>query len=190
MNAYDFVHLAFLAFGKEVQGKTMLQKLVYFLGVLTGSLEELGYRAHYYGPYSDEVSDAVQRLVALRFVDVNTVGGGAVNDLGFEVARYDYRLNEPGRSIAKLKAQRHPEMMKRLEREAKKLEQATCMGYMKLSVAAKTHFMLGKKNRATMSDMVQLAKKFGWNVTENEVREAGEFLAELGLVEVVADPQR
>jgi uncharacterized protein YwgA len=55
MDAKEFVQLSMLAMGSEIQGKTKLQKTVYFLGLMTGCLDDLGYRAHFYGPYSDEV---------------------------------------------------------------------------------------------------------------------------------------
>lgn len=186
MNAYDFVHLGFLVVGGEIHGKTKLQKTMYFLGLLTDSLEELGYRAHYYGPYSEEVADAVGRLVALRFVDRNVVGGGAVNELGFEVARYDYRLNDDGRAVAERKAKRDPDFTTRLRDAAGRLRSAGDLDYMKLSVAAKTYFMLEGKKQATMGELVKQARRFGWQVTEKEVSDAGAYLARLQLVEVVA----
>ncbi|MGB2988124.1 MAG: hypothetical protein WBE26_19830 [Phycisphaerae bacterium] len=185
MNAYDFVHLAFLAVGGEIRGKTRLQKTIYFLGVLTKSVDELGFHAHYYGPYSEEVADAMGRLTVLGFVDQNVVGGGAVNEFGFEVARYDYRLNEDGRAIAEWKAKQHPDEMQKLRDAAEKLKWAGDLDYMKLSVAAKTYFMLETKERATMAELTKQARRFGWRVSEDEVRKAGEYLSQLGLVELV-----
>jgi len=184
MNPYDFVHLAFLALDKEIRGKTKLQKTMYFLGVLTDKVEELGYRAHYYGPYSDEVADAVGRLTALGFVDQNIAGGGAVNEFGFEVARYDYRLNDDGCTIAEHKAKQHPKDMRDLHDAAKKLKSAGDPDYVELSVAAKTYFMLETKGRATMAELAKQARRFGWTVSEDEVRRAGEYLSRLGLVEI------
>ena len=74
MSPYDFVHLSFLAVGDEIHGRTKLQKTVYFLGVLSNKLSELGYRPHFYGPYSDAVASSVNRLKSLGFVIENTVG--------------------------------------------------------------------------------------------------------------------
>ena len=56
MDARDFVALTLMASGGHIQGKTKLQKLVYFTGALTGMLDGLGYRAHYYGPFSPTVA--------------------------------------------------------------------------------------------------------------------------------------
>ena len=184
MNTYDFVHLALLALDGEIRGKTKLQKTVYFLGVLTNSVDELGFHAHYYGPYSEEVADAIGRLTALGFVDQNIAGGGAVNEFGFEVARYDYRLNDDGRAIAQHKAKQHPEEMQSLCDAASKLKLAGERNYVELSIAAKTYFMLGRKDHATMDELVRQARRFGWTVSEEEVRGAGQYLQRLGLVTV------
>lgn len=185
MNAYDFVPMALLSVGGEIKGKTKLQKTVYFLGALTDCVNDLGYRAHYYGPYSQEVADAVTRFAALGLVDQTIVGSGGVNERGFEVARYDYRLNHQGRVVAQWKAASNPSLKERLKEAAKGLASAGNPDYMQMSVAAKIFYMLGRKERATEGELVEIAQRFGWKVTEDEVSKAGEYLQKLNLVEVV-----
>src|ERR1039457_7278255 len=114
MRAYDFVHMAMLALGEAIRGKTKLQKTMYFVGLLAGRSAELGYRPHYYGPYSAEVADAVKRLKAVDFITQDTTHFGAVNDAGFEIARHDFRLTDDGRAIAKQKAEADPELWQRI----------------------------------------------------------------------------
>ena len=104
MTPYDFVHLSLLAVGGEIQGRTKLQKTIYFLGILSGTLPKLGYRPHFYGPYSDAIAAAVNRLKSLGFITENTVGIGAMGSSGFEIARHDFRLTEEGKLIAQKKA--------------------------------------------------------------------------------------
>ena len=48
-----------------LHGRTLLQKRIYFASVL--AKEELGFRPHYYGPYSQTVADAVDSLVIQPF---------------------------------------------------------------------------------------------------------------------------
>ena len=79
MKAYDFVHLVLYATEGRIQGRTKLQKVVYFAGVLTEMLEQLGYRAHYYGPYSSTVTAAVDELRGLGFLEQRIAGGGATD---------------------------------------------------------------------------------------------------------------
>jgi hypothetical protein len=58
-----------------------------------------------------------------------------------------------------------------------------CASYVKLSIAAKTYFMLGeKKGNAMMAELTDLATKFGWKVTQQQVFEAATYLSSLGLV--------
>jgi len=186
MNAYDFVHLALFALGGEIKGKTKLQKTMYFLGVLTSSQKDLGYRPHFYGPYSAEVAGAIDRLRSLGFVDQSVAGIGAFDQQGFEVARYDFRLNDQGKRIAKMKSERHPDLWKKIQTAVKCMEKAKDQDYMKLSIAAKTYYMLGEKSGpASVSELTALATKFGWAVTKDQVSEAFQFLKSAGLIQVV-----
>jgi uncharacterized protein YwgA len=194
MNAYDFVHLVFLALGKEVRGKTKLQKTVYFLGKLIGNLEELGYRPHYYGPYSSDVSESVDRLLTLGFVNETVASGGAVDRRGFEVARHDYKLSDEGKTVAQLKASRHPVLWKKLQHAVKTLERGGNLNYIKLSIAAKTDFMLERRHgragidEAGIDELAKAARTFGWEVKRQEVSQAATFLEALGLVKVSPHP--
>lgn len=183
MNTYHFVHLTLAAMGGEIQGRTKLQKTVYFLGVITNSLDGLGYRPHFYGPYSAEVADAMDQLKSLGFVDQNVASAGSWDSAGFEVARYDYKLNDQGKAVADQKKQTHPEKWTKIEKAAAVLKKANKVDYVKLSIAAKTYFMLGeKKGNATEAELAELATKFGWSVTKKQVDEAATYLESLGLV--------
>ncbi len=185
METHEFVLLVMRAVGGQIQGKTKLQKTVYFLGVLTNRLESLGYRAHFYGPYSDEVSDAITTLKTIGVVDQNVVGGGSVDQSGFEVRRYDFRLNDQGQKLAATKAKRFSDVWQRLETAVETFTEAGDLDYMQMSIAAKTYFMLGqKKGRASMQELAHLAPRFGWTVTADQVHQAAEYLSRMGLVEL------
>lgn len=182
MNAYDFVHMALLALG-EIKGRTKLQKMVYFLGVLTGELEELGFRPHYYGPYSQEVSDALERLRTLGFVGLNVAGGGSVDSRGFEVARYDYKLTPEGKQVAELKTREQKELWQKVKHASGVLQRMGNQDYVKLSIAAKAYFMLDdKKGPADLGDLPAMAKDFGWSVTLDQIKDAVKYLESLQLV--------
>ncbi len=191
MNAYDFVHLTFLVSNEflvsdeKIKGKTKLQKTVYFLGVLTESLDDLGYRPHYYGPYSSEVAFAVDKLKALDFVAETRASSGAANPSGFEVTRYDFSLTDDGKQVAKLKAEQNHELWEKMQAAAKQLRKAGDPDYMKLSIAAKIHFMLGTRKRVTTQELSQQAKKFGWRVSEAKALAAARLLETIGLVKVL-----
>lgn len=185
MEAYEFVQLTLLAMGGEIKGKTKLQKTVYFLGLMTGCLDDLGYRAHFYGPYSDDVAEAINRMKTIGAVDQNVRGGGAVNRSGFEVCRYDFTLNDEGRELAEETARQNCEFYKSLFEAAKAFSDIGDLDYMQLSIAAKTYFMLGeKRGRATHAELTKLARRFGWEVTPDQITDAARYLSQLGLVEL------
>jgi uncharacterized protein YwgA len=187
MNAYDFVHLALLAIDEEVRGSTKLQKTIYFLGVLTGSLDQLGYRPHYYGPYSDSVAAAVNRLKALGFVQQSSLHTGAVNEEGFEITRKDYSLTDQGRTIARQKATQNPSVWKKVEQAVSRFKTAGEIDYMKMSVAAKTYFILsGEGKPATAIELSESAKGLGWNPKPEEISDSISFLKSLGLLRAEA----
>src|SRR5580658_4177757 len=182
MNSYDFVHLALDALGGKVQGRTKLQKTIYFLGVLTGNLDELGYRPHYYGPYSDAVASAVNRLKALGFLEESALQTGLLGEDGFEIARHDFILTEEGRSIAQSKAIQNPPAWDKIQRAVLRFRKAGDVDYMKMSVAAKTFFVLTKKGTpATATELSESARALGWNPKPNEIADSVEFLKCLGL---------
>lgn len=188
MNTYDFVHLTLAAMGGEIKGRTKLQKTVYFLGVIANALEGLGYRAHFYGPYSAEVADAMDQLKSLGFVDQNVASAGGCDASGFEVARYDYKLTSQGKAVAEQKKQAHLNEWKRIETAATVLKKAPNADYVKLSIAAKTYFMLGeKKGNATKAELAELATKFGWSVNQEQVDDAVGYLRSIGLVNPAAN---
>ena len=184
MSTYDFVHLALMAMDGEVRGKTKLQKTVYFLGIMTGQIDELGYSPHYYGPYSSQVKEAVNRLAALGFVAHNSIPFGGVDRSGFEMARHDYRLTDDGQVVARQKAVADPELWERLSRAAGTLRAAGDQDYMLMSVAAKTYFIVTQKGRkTTTAEVAEAAKQLGWNPSTEEIQQAGEYLVRMGLLQ-------
>lgn len=184
MNTYDFVHLALCLLGEEVQGRTKLQKQVYFLAKLAGVEEDLGYSAHFYGPYSAEVADAVKRLESLDFVEHHVASGGSYDQRGFEVARHDYKLTDSGRKLAQAKLDKlNPAERNRLERGVQAIKSGKDLDYMQLSVAAKALHILEKSGKPmTPGEVAEAAKNFNWDIQPEQVSAVSGYLDELGLV--------
>jgi uncharacterized protein len=185
MDAKDFVTLTLLVADGEIQGNTKLQKMVFFYGLMTEKLEELGYRPHFYGPYSDDVAAAVTQLRTIGAIDQNVTDWG-YDRCGFEVKRFDYRLNDPGRVYAEDVARRHPDLWEKIQAASQVYNRAGDRDYMALSIAAKTYFLLGqKKAPASDAELTQLASRFGWKVTPAQVAGAVDYLVHLELVQRV-----
>lgn len=183
MTTYDFVHLVLLAFDGAIQGRTKLQKTVYFTGALTGELPRLGYRAYFYGPYSGEVTGAINELQGLGFLKQSSASSGSFDPQGFEVARYDYALTPEGKEIAQEKSELHPEEWTKIKRAAEELKSLNANDYVKLSIAAKTHYLLIERGgKATFDELAGMTPRFGWKVTTDQMSDAGQFLESLGLI--------
>ena len=183
MTPYDFVHLTLYAVDGEIRGRTKLQKTVYFLGIFTGALNELGYRPHFYGPYSDAVAAGLNRLKSLGFVAESTLGTGTIGASGFEIARHDFKLTEEGERIAKEKVTQNPETWNKIQQATERFRAGGEIDYMRMSVAAKTYFMLKEREKpATASELSESAKSLGWTAKPEEINLAIEFLEKLKLV--------
>jgi uncharacterized protein YwgA len=182
----DVMLLAYKAFGGTIKGKTLLQKRVYFLTVFLNL--DLGYEAHYYGPYSEGVATANLEMKSLGYVSESVAAWG-VDKRGFEISRYDYTLTEAGARIAGRKASMNPQLWKRIEASAKVVIDAGNLDYMELSIAAKAYYILTQlKHKATLEDIGSMLPKFGWKVSVEELQRATDFLQKTNLVTHVRPP--
>ena len=133
--------------GERPNGKTYIQKMCFFVEKLIG--QPLGFRAHYYGPYSDRVSAELAFLTASGFLYENRRGSGVAGSLGWEIARFDYRLTDRGKeAVEKLKTKR-PDEAELVTRAVEKVLQAGQLDYVDLSFA-------GKGNRHDSFQTVQI----------------------------------
>jgi len=185
MHIRDFVVLAYDAFGGSINGKTTLQKRVYFLGIMLRKdpVRDLGYKPHYYGPYSARVANANSELKALGYLSESVASWGSVSPQGFEIARYDYKLTDDGRELAERKKKELTPDWQRMKAAAEKIEEAGNIDYMGLSVAAKAYFILRKgRGKTTLGTIRNVAEKFDWSIGNEELQQAAEFLEKIDLV--------
>jgi uncharacterized protein YwgA len=171
------------AAGGTLGGKTVAQKLLYFAGV---SLHQpTGHSAYFYGPYSDEFDEALNRSV---LADEFSVQIESIPDWygGSEALKHTYTLTDRGRSEAARVAEEHEEEAQEVRETIDAIRQAVPEFRQKtLSAAAKIHLIVTEQNRALPSDLLRdLARELGWNLKQAEVSEAVNVLARLGLVQV------
>jgi uncharacterized protein len=179
MNTSQFVLSLIRASDRKIQGRTLLQKRGYFVSLLARLSTDLGYQAHYYGPYSAALDGALTQMKNLGFVEEGSTGFGVVND-GFEVRRYDYYLTGDGEKVLQqfLKTAEYT----KIEQAVRKIKEAGDPNYMELSIAAKAFFILKRQQKGmTAAELTKEATKFNWNITEQSLGRAISFLAALGL---------
>ena len=178
MNTSQFV-LSLIHASGGVRGRTLLQKRGYFVSLLTGLASELGYQAHYYGPYSAVLDGTLTQMKNLGFVEEGTTGFGIVSG-GFEIRRYDYSLTEDGDRV--LQPFLGTKEYAVVADAVRKIRNAGDPDYMELSIAAKAYFILRKQNKGmTSAEMLKEAEKFNWNIPEQSLGRAATFLSTLGL---------
>jgi uncharacterized protein YwgA len=178
--ARDVVVLAYKAFEGDMRGKTLLQKRVYFLSVMLGI--DMGYEAHYYGPYSEKVATLNSELKSLGCVSESSSAWG-YDQRGFEMARHDFRLTELGARLADRKAAGQAQLWDQIQKAASVVRKAGDLDYMELSIAAKAFYVLTKLNgKATLEAIAGMLPKFGWSVSEKQLERATHFLAKADLI--------
>ena len=181
MTGVDFVLSLIAGFGGQIQGRTLLQKRAYFVAQLSGISIDLGFDAHYYGPYSAVVDNSIVRLKSLGFLAEENVGFGVASG-GFEIKRYDYRVTEDGKKILALLETKQD--FRKIERACIAIVEAGDPNYLVLSIAAKADFILGKRGKAmTKAEIIRQAEKFDWNIQEGSLGKAVDFLGKLGVVQ-------
>ena len=159
-----------------VQGRTLLQKRIYFLSVLAN--EDFGFRPHYYGPYSSHVSTSLSALVEADLVEEARIRYGVATTFG-EVVRYDYRLSKSGRDVV---GQR-PEIVSPYREYLDKIhDSGISVDLNTVSIAAKVHFIVADKGKATVEQIQEMAGSLGWSISEDSVNSVVDYLKRLELV--------
>jgi uncharacterized protein YwgA len=180
MNAMDFIISLIDASGGSIQGRTLLQKRAYFVTELGDIDVRLGFDAYFYGPYSSVVENAMTHLKNLRFVSEGATAYG-IDNAGFEMKRYDYRLTADGESIAA--RLRNTAEYAAIKRSLNLLSKAGNPDYMELSIAAKALFILKKKKEGmSKAEILREAQKFDWNIRPTSLESAVSILEKLGMV--------
>jgi uncharacterized protein YwgA len=180
MNATDFLILLVDASGGSVQGRTLLQKRAFFVTVLVDLDVDLGFDAHFYGPYSSVVDNGVTQLKNLRFIEECVTAYGT-DIAGFEMKRYDYKLTADGQQIAA--TMRESPEYRQIGTCVKRLSEAGNLNYMELSIAAKAVYILRKKAKGmSKQEIISEAHKFDWNIMPSSLETAVSFLEKLNVL--------
>jgi hypothetical protein len=167
--------------GGSIKGKTKLQKRGYFLSLRID--HDLGYKPHYYGPFSPTIDSAISELKALGFVEERIDRFGAAGDQGFEIKRFEYVLTEDGKSVIEVLKQSKSKDYSLVSTALAKVAGNHEPDYVVQSVAAKAIFILKQQKKPMNSQQIrEEAKKFDWNVSAENLNKAVEYLRKIELV--------
>lgn len=167
--------------GKSLQGRTILQKKLYFLSVLKEI--NLGFGPHYYGPYSSWVSENLDILVSARFLNEVTETFETDKNIFGEIRRHTYSLTPDG-DIVIGEIRKETEYMDWKQELDRLNKQELAKDFNTLSIAAKVYYIVDQQESATPEQIRKVAKEFGWKLNELQIENVRSFLEDLSLISV------
>lgn len=158
-----------------IVGEAMVQKIVYLIKSVHPHLAIPEYEPQYFGPSSGDVLAAVSALFSFGYVSQeNDPGSGSPG-------RYRYRPTRLGREYATDAARQHPGACRMIRGLTDTCLRMCGGSYLAVCFAAKMHYMRERSGRMTERSMLERGNDLAWGITENEMRNALNLLAELGL---------
>ena len=169
--------------GNSLQGRTILQKKLYFLSVLLQD-ESLGFGPHYYGPYSSWVAENLDVLVNARFLKEVTETFPTDENIFGEIRRHTYSLTSDGEDVMGEieKDDEHANWKQALETLK---SHPVASDFNTLSIAAKVYYIVNRQKRATTEQIQRVAKEYGWNIDDSQIEKVRSFLEALSLIKEV-----
>ena len=157
-----------------VEGRTALQKLTYFASLRTGLM--LGYRPHYYGPYSSLLHGLLGEFVSAGYVEEQA------RQTRFNRTMYTYSLTDDGLELFNEVTKKEPEKAAEVREVVQRSERIVKNNVNALSWAAKVYFLLSQKGtEISTEEAVQSSRRFGWKLSNTEVESGTRLLVGLGL---------
>ena len=182
MYTIDVILLAVKEAGESgLRGRTLLQKKIYFLSKLMKV--DLGFTAHYYGPYSGLVAGKLTSLVNHGFLKevTETFETSLPQNRFGEKHRYTYFLTDEAEELWSdiEKDPKFPEWKEKLNRiNAHEIAH----DFDRLSIAAKVYYIVDWREESTIGKVKQVAKEYNWDVEQDDIESVLSFLEELDLV--------
>ena len=168
--------------GNSLQGRTILQKKLYFLSVLLQD-ESLGFGPHYYGPYSSWVAENLDVLVNARFLKEVTETFPTDENIFGEIRRHTYSLTSDGKDVMGEieKDDEHANWKQALETLK---SHPVASDFNTLSIAAKVHYSAHQQKRTKRKHIKKFAKEYDWDINKQEIADVRSFLEALSLISV------
>jgi uncharacterized protein YwgA len=184
MKARHLILMLLKASGGKIGSKTKIQKQIYFLSLLFKT--NMGFRAHYYGPYSPDVEQGIDELIGAGFVNMDSTYFGFNTNKGFEIKRYDFSLTDSGNNLAKILTKENPEKYHQIRTFIDALKNTGNPDYMALSIAAKAYFILDQAGKPlTTEQLREKAQHLSWQVEKEDVDKAIDILGHLNFVQKI-----
>jgi len=180
MDVYDAISLTIHSNENIIEGRTAIQKLLYFQTVKIPTFS-IPYRHYFYGPFSRDVASALEDLSAFSYVN-EIVHSGLYDS-------YSYELTKKGNKYAETKTKQFPKEYEKILEIIKICKEFCDLKSAPLSYAAKSYYILtsteeGRKGKYTNEDVRNIGKNFDWNIAEDDIETGISLLQKLNLVNV------
>lgn len=172
----DLILLTLLDELKEIKGKTIIQKLIYFINQYYDY--KINYNPYFYGPYSIDVENSISSLKGLGYITEQVEPLG-ISQRGFEIKKYSYSLTNDGKEVLNyFKKIEKSEYEKTLEFTKKIKTNIDITSVNRLSVAAKTLLILQNRKDENLSneEIKHKALSLGWQLEDNDVDDSRKFI--------------
>lgn len=162
------------AAGGSAEGRTTLQKWLYFASIKKGL--DFEFIPHFYGPYSEPVSRTINDLIASDFLFER----GRVTR--YDRTIYTYTLTDDGKNIADDLKRTNCELYDTLKEVVDVCTSVVGNNISILSWAAKVYFLLQRQGRQIMyTEIRKIGKSLGWQLSELEIDAGVKLLSALRL---------
>ena len=175
---HDLTSMVLLANGRKIEGRTTVQKIVYFYTQVSGDRGVADYVPYFYGPFSPAVASALDDLSEFAFAEARMV------HRYYET--YEYELTKKGEEMAKNAKRASPEAYEFILKVITACKEHCNLKAAPLSCAAKAHHILkasaspGDKKFAP-SEIEKAARRFNWKISKEDVESGTELLRKLDL---------
>ena len=173
MHIQDLILLVVAGENEEgLKGRTILQKKLYFLSELKGV--DLGFRPHYYGPYSSLVAENLDILVSVRFLNEVTETFETDQNIFGEIRRHTYSLTSDGDIVMKKirKEAGYTDWQRARDRLSR---QKLANNFNMLSIAAKVCYIVKQQKGTTAEQIRQIAQEYGWDLNNSQIEKVRSF---------------
>ncbi|MCX8104664.1 MAG: hypothetical protein N3D80_02180 [Ignavibacterium album] len=172
MDINKILLLLFNVYGNQMNGKTTVQKRMYFLSDYLSY--DFGFNHYYYGPFSHLVNQAIDYNCGLGFLNEE------LNFFPPDQKRFDYKLTNDGNEFVKYLLSNNDEKIIDKIKEFHKImiNSGDNGDYNLLSLAAKIHYVL--KNNPSFEleskEIKEKLKSYGWTLNSKEIKKGKDFL--------------
>ena len=180
MDIYDTIYAVLTANDGKINGRTVIQKIIYLASKKISQLDVPPYKAHYYGPFSPGLGWALETMTSYSFLYEARTPGATYEG-------YTYGLTADGQKIASRAKNNYKNIFENIRKIVEICKDFCELKTAPLSYASKIHYMANSnmfRNGMSFSDAVEHARKLGWNVSKDDVEQGARLLERLNLGKV------